>query len=376
MRLMDRFATEESGREPASMHYQIHATREFLEAAEQRTEEVERLLAVVRAADAAQVDSQVGELLSYAEWLEGTLRLDEAADVVGTALRIIGGRDERLAITGHLRLGRVLRHLGRFDESQAYYRRAGELAQNVGDAHAELLSRIGRGIVLQKTGNLPESERLLREVLRTAVVQEDRDAEARACHDLAVCLHHMNRGLEAAPLTFRAFRLYEQPLDRFRALSDTGQILKEQGLYDAAERAFRAVVEGDPPAEIRVRTVVELLDLAALTGDRLSFERCRRAVQEEYERLPVDEQVDFEVKLGSGLARFGKIDEGRAHLTRAIAMAEAHGLPEWLFRAEAVLSETERRLAGEDADRMAAPDLVTSPELRETMEGLEQLCTN
>jgi len=357
------------------MHYQIHSTREFLEAAEERTEEVERLLAVVRAADAGQdatqVEGQVGELLSYAEWLEGELRFAEAADVLATTLRIIGGRDARLTIAAHLQLARVLRLLGRFDEAQNYYRRGGELARTEGDAHAELLSRIGRAIVLQKTGNLPESERMLREVLRAAAATGDRDAEARACHDLAVCLFHMNRGAEGAPWAFRAFQLYESPMHQLRALSDTGQILKERGHYAAARGAFQTVLDREPTREVRLRTLVELMDLSSLTGDRISFERWRREIKGNLERLPPDEQVDFEVKLGLGLMRFGGTADAEAHLRRAIALSEQHTLPEWLFRAEAALKEIEGGRVEPPSDSAAS---TLSPELRSTIESLEQLC--
>jgi hypothetical protein len=183
----------------------------------------------------------------------------------------------------------------------------------------------------------------------------------------------MNRGNEGAPLAFRAFRLYEHPIQRVRALSDTGQILKEHGHYDAARKAFLAVLEKEPPPEIRLRTAVELVDLSSLKGDRISFELWRREVDASYDRLPIDERVDFELKVGLGLTRFGRTTEGREHLEQAISLAEEHSLPEWLFRAEAALEEAREGRAGAYADDTPRVEPELLPELRETIEGLYQL---
>ncbi len=381
MRLMDQFATDRTDRSPTALHYQISSTREFLAATEPQTEEVEQLRAVVQTAEEAAHTGRKNEvhqqLLAYAKWLESELQFAEARDVLVTALRLAGAGAEPLRISTLLQLGRVLRHLGQFEASRAAYRRGGELASAIGDNHSELLSRIGQGVVFQKTGNLPESERVLRGVLREAVERGDRDAEARACHDLAGSLHHMNRGAEGAPLAFRAYQLYEDPIQRIRALSDTGQILKERGLYGPARKAFLAVIDQGPPPEIRLRTVVELVDLSAITGDRLSFERWRREVADSYERLPVDERVDFELKVGCGFAQFGRLVEGRKHLERALELAEKHSLPEWLFRAEALIkSEDQQQHRAGRSNAAPAVSPETSPELRATIEELEQLCVN
>jgi hypothetical protein len=214
---------------------------------------------------------------------------------------------------------------------------------------------------------------MLRGVLREALATGDRNAEARACHDLAGTLHHMNRGNEGAPLAFRAYQLYEQPVQRIRALSDTGQILKERGFLDPARTAFLAVIEREPPPEIRLRTVVELVDLAALMDDRISFERWRNEILNEYERLPPDERVDFQLKVGSGYARFNRMAEAEDHLRRAIALAEEHALPEWLFRAEAVLKNVLANRIHEHVDAIPVTEANTIPELRATIEGLAQL---
>jgi hypothetical protein len=120
---------------------------------------------------------------------------------------------------------------------------------------------------------------------------------------------------------------------------------------------------------------VELLDLAALMQDRLAFERWRRAAQEYYDRLPVDERVEFEIKLGYGLASFERRAEGEEHLQRAIALAEAAGLGEQIFRAESLLRELQESY-GKPLHAAAPPaEVEPTPELRTTIESLEELAS-
>jgi hypothetical protein len=183
----------------------------------------------------------------------------------------------------------------------------------------------------------------------------------------------MSRGAEGAPLAFRAYQLYERPIQRVRALSDTGQILKELGLHGPAKHAFLAVIDQQPPPEIRLRVVVELVDLSAMTQDRMSFERWKKEVIGAYERMPPDERVDFQLKVGAGLARFGRFAAAEEHLRLAMALAEEHALPEWLFKAEAVLRDVQARTLDEHTTGAMPPiGPAAVRELRATIEELEQ----
>jgi tetratricopeptide (TPR) repeat protein len=375
LRLVD--ASGESGRAGAAeaLKYQLNATAESV-AALPKTAERGWLDSIV-----AGVGDFLGSrgrqpllsgLVAYADWLEQELHLDESVDVLRTAQRALGVSVEPSAVSVYLALGRSLRLLGRLHESKAAYERAEGAARELGDDHGRLLSTIGHAYTLQKTGNLPASEHMLRSALAQGVALGDRDAEARACHDLAICVFHMGRPVEAAPLAFRAFRLYDQPQKRTRALSDTGQILKETGQYDAAGKALRAALEREPPPEVRVRILVELLDLHALMENEIAFGRLRKEIEVEYDRIPIDERVDFELKLGRGLARFGRLQQARAHLDEALQLAEQHGLPEWLFRAEALLAKLEDA-QGAESCRAPSPGTQSSTDLDATIADLEAL---
>lgn len=344
LRLADRFQGHAAVADPGGLRYQLRGTREFVEtlpASHERTLLEAVLSGAERALTSDPADSLWAALQRYGEWLEGELRFAEAEDVITTGLHLLGDAPLPAAAEAYLELARVLRQRGEFERSLRSYSQAGTIARTLGDDRLERLSRIGHAYTLQKTGNLPASELMLRDVLAEAAGANDRDSEARASHDLAGCLFHMGRAAEAAPHAYRAFCLYTRSLQRTRALSDTGQILKALGHLDAARKALLAVLERQPPLETRLRATVELLDLSALAGDRVSFERRRRELDSEYARLPIDEQADFQLKLALGLGRFGHRQAARERLRILVAFADEHHLPEWLFRAERAIDELE-----------------------------------
>jgi tetratricopeptide (TPR) repeat protein len=379
MRLVDQFTADRTTLQTDALAYQIRATSDFLRELHPPTVEGNHLLEIVRVADGVRDTRNVRllwpPLLAFSFWLENQLRLPEALDVLETSLRISRAEVGEEDVAAHLQLGRVLRLSGKFAEAREAYARAGRLASRLGDTHSTLLSRIGQAIVVRFIGNLPESERMLLAVLRDAREQGDEDAEARACHDLSAAYYYMGRHVAAVQLAFEAFRLYGEQPRRTRALADMGMVLRELGHYSVAKRALLLALDYDPPMECRVRTVVELVDLAALMQDRISFERWRREADTCYDHMPPDERVEFEIKLGTGLAAFERWQEGEDHLRRAMALAEDRGLGEQLFRAEAQLREVQE---GRDAQKRAATvptEVDPAPELEPTIASLEALAS-
>jgi tetratricopeptide (TPR) repeat protein len=313
-------------------------------------------------------------LMAFAYWLEQELRLEEARDVLQTALRLSDGRDGEEEIEAQLSYARVLRLHGDFDESRAAYRRAGEIAAVIGDEHSAMLSEIGLAVVLQRVGNLPESERLLREVLKRAVSGGDVDAEARACHDLAGTLYYAGRVRHAIPLAFRAHELHQSVLRRARALSDTGAMLKEIGCYRAARHAFYLVLSNHPPRSVRTNTVLELLELSATVQDRVSFERWRQELTERRQELNPEQLVDFELKLGTGFANLSRSKKAEEHVENALALAEEYGMGERIFHCERQLQELrERRETTADVAALPEAQWNDEPGVLDTVARLDSL---
>jgi len=302
--------------------------------------ETTRIAAVAEAVDPANQERSraavVPAALDYAFWLECELRLPEAVDLVETVERLSASEPE-LRVGVLMQLARLRRLVGDHERAGATYAAAGTLASEVGDGHSERLSRIGRAIVHQKLGDLPESERVLRTVLADARMASDVDAEARASHDLAVALAVRERFVEAIPLAFRAAELHGEEPRRLRALSDLGTMLRHLGYHAAAEDAFAVVLAGSIGIEMEVPTMLELLDLAAVRADEAAFRRWRSAIETCRDRLTPETAVEFEIMLGNGLALAGRRDEAEQHLTVAIERAQHHRLGESLFRAESLL---------------------------------------
>ena len=372
LRLADQFAADTNSPGRVAVEYQCSATLKFVDDIHPKTNHAVMLHEIAVVAETAlRVSNRrllFAPLLAYAYCLEEELRFDEALDVLETVLSLSDGRDAAEEVAAFLQQARILRRASQFAEARTAYQRCGAMALQLGDEHSELLSRIGCGIVARQAGNLPESEQTLRAAIADACKCHDRDAEARACHDLAGTLHFAGRATEAVPLAFRAYELYESPLQQAKALGDTGAILKDLGQYTAAKDALSLVLAEDLPPDGRARTELEHLDLAALTGDRLTFERFRQSLAAQSGTLLPEVQLDFELKLGIGLSLFEKHEQGEAHLRRAVELAEQFGMAERLFHAEHQLEEAQkRRIRPPQVPSIATADADGSRPLQETV---------
>jgi tetratricopeptide (TPR) repeat protein len=350
LRLADRFRPDEEPSHPLALAYQIRATRDYLLDLHPQNAEVKHLLEVVRLAEAVQKGRARSllwpPLLAFAHWLEQELRLEEALDTVETTLGLNDGTASTEEVAALLQRGRILRQLGRLEEARTSYQAGRTKAHTQGDAHSELLGRIGDAIVVRQLGNLPESERALRGILADAQTIQDRDAQARAHHDLGAVLVHRERAREAVLHLYSAFEFYERLSDRLRALSDVGEVFKREGRYDAAQDAFELVLEtGSASVQIRVPAMIALLELAGLTQDRVSFTRWSKAIEAVAEDLPLERSVDYRLQLGRGFATFGNKARAVGSLRHALRLAEEHHLNEYAFKAQTELAATEAKPA-------------------------------
>ncbi len=347
LRLADQFGVEIDSAVRAAVEYQCSATKKFVEDIRPKSQHSALLSELIQVAEVANESNEprllFPPLLALAFYLEKELCLDEALDVLETTLRLSDGRDAEEEVAATLQTARVLRNAGRLGEARDAYERSGPMAARLHDKHSALLSQIGIGVVARLLGNLPNSEQILRDAIEGARECDDTDAEARASHDLAGTLHFAGRPTEAVPLAFQALELYESPLQQAKALGDTGAILKELGQYTAAKDALSLVLSHELPPDGKARTELEYLDLAAVTGDRLTFERFRKSLVAKSDSLLPEVQLDLELKLGIGLSLFEEHAQGVAHLRRAVELAEHFGMAERIFHAEQQLQEAKQR---------------------------------
>lgn len=348
LRLVDHFAHGVAAPVHDALAYQISSTRDYLLGLPPAPDELGHLLEIVRVAEVVHGSGRRHALwpplLAFAQWLEHQTHLREALDVLDTALRLGDGAPGRKELEAHLRRGHVLCRARRYQEATAAFTTAEGVARDLGDHHAVLLGRVGRGRVLQQSGRLDEAEALLRSVAADAVERSDHEAEARASQQLAGVLSSTARAADAVPWAYRAYELYGSADDRLRALFDLGSTFKALRHYEPAADAFELILRGSPPRMLRLASLLELVDLSARTADRLGFERWRRELDRDVD-LPSEVEADFEVRQGIGLAAFGQRARAEEALRRAVVIARQFRMEQHRSRAEEALRALDDRPA-------------------------------
>ena len=341
LRLVDLLDPAQQAVRPDAFAYQLAGLDRACRQLPGDSTETAHLIGLMHAtADAFRArDTQlvVPALLAYAHYLEDELLLEEALDVLETALRVGGDalRDSD-RVASRLRAARVLRKLNEFDAAEEAYREAGALAAAGGDRHSELLSRIGRANIVLGRGNLTQAERSLREVLLDSEMLGDREAEARAHQGLAVVLASGGQPADAIPHLWKAFERYDDSGSRTRALTDLGGMLLMVGDPKGAERALTEVVHRGGTQDFVTNAMIELMHCASYRRDQLAFERWRVRCEARQEEMPPNILTDFVLKTGIGRARFGQFDRAEALLGTALTLAEKAGLNEFVFRIERI----------------------------------------
>ena len=264
---------------------------------------------------------------------------DEALDVLTTFERTADVEIEpSAAITVAMLTGRAKRLTARFDEAEAAYRRAGVLSASHGDSRMEAFSRLGCTFVQQSRGNLAEAEQAFFELLGDARSLGDSDLESQVENGIGMVLGYRGQTPDSVPHFWRAFELSKNdPEDALAALYNLGYSLGRLGVVEAAERAFRLTLERAHRVELTNNARIELMHCASFRRDRIGFARWSAECSRVMEAMHPNQVTDYHLKLGIGLARFGRLDRATAELQLALQVAQAHGLHEFEFRIERIL---------------------------------------
>ena len=343
LRLVDRLGPGRGAAHADVFRYQHAATERACRELPGDCTETSHLTGVVRAAaDAFQEHDArivVPALLAYAHYLEDELRLEEALDVLDS---LLGIADERLAssdaIAAQLRIGRVNRKLNRFDEADARYGVAAQLACATGDVHSAFLSRVGRALAVQTRGNLAAAEQSFRDIATEARAAAEQEIEAHAEHALGTTLFLRGQIAEAIVHVWRGFELYGDDASQLRTLNDLGVMFLALGRVRDAERALAEVVRRGAQPERVTNAMIELMHCSSYRRDRLGFERRRTECESRTRDMPPNILTDFHLKAGIGSARFGKARKAQAHLSEALNIAVKNGLHEFVFRIERIMA--------------------------------------
>ncbi len=378
LRLVDLLAPDRLQVSGDAFHYQWIATDRFCAELRAAATEGAHVHCIAESTADAQRLGDIGlvapALFAYAHFLEEELRLEEAVDVLITLLEVVASRlSAKDAVAARLRFARVHRKLNQFDEAEAAYAEAGEMASAAGDRYSALLARIGLANTILGRGNLAEAERQLRAILADAHAAGERDAEARAEHGIGVSLAQMGQGPNAIPHVWRAFELYDEEDSRMRALSDVGVMLLTLGDAVGAERALSEVVRRGGCHDNTTNALIELMHAASYRRDHVGFARWRERCEEHLPDMPPNMLTDFYLKQGIGQARFRRFRRADELMKRALEVAGMAGLHELEFRVERIrggLKDCEQALTGEVETTEAT---VQTNELRQVSESLAQL---
>ena len=377
LRLVDLLAPDPAPVSEDSFHYQWIATDRFCRELSATAAEGAHIHAIAQSAsEARRLDDArmvAPSLFAYAYFLETELRLEEAIDVLTTMLVVVGSRlSPPDAVAARLRFARVHRKLNRFDEAEAAYVEAGELARRAGDRYSELLSRIGRANTLVGRGNPAEARRQLEGVLADARNAGEQDAEARAEHGIAVALSQGGQPDLAAQHYWRAYELYDEEDSKLRALSDVGVMLLTLGDSIGAERALSEVIRRGPTPEAASNAMIELMHCASFRRDHVGFARWRERCEQRLPDMPPNIRTDFYLKQGIGQARFGRYRRATELMKEALEIAGAAGLHEFEFRIERILAGLEGCEQAREAE-LATEPVIHSAELRVVSDSLALL---
>jgi tetratricopeptide (TPR) repeat protein len=275
-------------------------------------------------------------LMAYGQFLEYEARWALAEDVYATIIAHTDPVQEADAATrAHLRRGFCLRHVGDLVESMAAYRSAGRIAETADDMEGVLRARVGEAKTNLVRGNLPLAESMLDETIGQAARHNLLAVRSMALHDRAAVAGERGDYELAVKLAYEALESTQSPRDRDRILGDIANAFYRLGVRSAARDAFVILAATAQEQYPRWQATLHLMDVAAGDGDEMLFEHYRRTL--DVSQLPPSLAVQYWIESGKGSDRFGRVDDARAFLDRAIAVAEEHALNQYVFDAEQVM---------------------------------------
>jgi tetratricopeptide (TPR) repeat protein len=283
-------------------------------------------------------------LIAYGQALEYDAKWSLAADVYQIVSEHADAEaDADLVVTAHLRLGGCHRNMGDLDAAARSYDRASAVALPAGDLIGVLTARLGEAKVAMSRGNMPRAESILEETLEQAESAGLDDVRSRALTDRAYIAGSGGRYQQAIRFSYDALELSKTQRDRDHTLANIATGFRYLGLFDVARDAYLVLASTAQEQYIRWMSELNLMELAALQGMELDFDKYRRdlAAADFTPQL----RVTYLVHVGRGYSALGNSEAGMPYLERAIQLASEYGLNQLMFEAEEAFVEARRRRA-------------------------------
>lgn len=292
--------------------------------------EATQLAALVQAADLPGDGTMLHlAALAYAQSLAAAARWEEALVFAALAARAPIHLAPRDLAAVALLAGRARAALDEWETAAVAYAVAERAALAAGDAVSAARAALGLAETSRGRGDVVDAEaraaRLLAATPRAALAE----IRAEALHLLGDVQATQGRAAEAVETIWRALAHAEGPRQATRILRSLGRTLSACGAVTAARTAWALAADGPGDVHERAEAYVALLDLDAQRGDRLAFERVRRALLPLLPALPPIRQVEAEHRLGLGYARFGRRAAAQSAFSSALATAQGAQLLQW-----------------------------------------------
>ncbi|MBI5570066.1 MAG: tetratricopeptide repeat protein [Desulfomonile tiedjei] len=232
-----------------------------------------------------------------------------------------------MAVSYH-QLGMVAQERNRFDEAEAWYRKALEIRERLGLERDAAGDYHQLGIVAQERNRFDEAEQWYRKALEICErLGLKRDA-ARVYHQLGRVAEERNRFDEAEQWYRKALEIKERlGLERYTAndYHQLGRVAQERNRFDEAEQWYRKALEIYERLGLEHDAAGEYHQLGRVAQERNRFddaEQWYRKALEIYERLGHPPQsVNTLAQYGLLHAAQGRYDEALMRLGQALLIA-------------------------------------------------------
>jgi len=375
-RLLRELADDDFAVDPASFQRRIDGVRSEVRGARGPNGSVGAWEEVFCSLEREDYDRLAAAVLDLAVDAEDEGHLHGARELHRLAydVAVVGCHGER-AVDAARFLGRVNRRLGSWDESGRWYEAAGSVARAAGLKRGEALALDGLGNTYRVRGSLPKAREAYTGVLEMGQALEDPDLRGRAHQNLALVEKHAGRTDEALKHGWEAVQSFLGRNDFFfyRALVDLGDILRRCGELDDARHAFEIVAATVQNLDVRVIALDALGHIAALQGDRETFEeRLKQLYREPLDRVSVEISAEILLHRGMSYVALEDSEEAESWLGRAVRFAEKHGVSRTIFDAERALEELEENGGAELLEKeLPSPRSETMFELEAPLHALE-----
>jgi len=281
-------------------------------------------------------------LLAYGRALDYEASWSLATDVFQTVAKVARPeKNAKLAVEANIAIGGAARRNGDWEISARAYSQAAYIADTMGDRTGILTVQVGIANTYMAKGNLPQAESILDDVIVQAGDLELSEVKAIALHSRASLSARRGEPAEGLKMAYEAMNLQKKETERDLILEDIGAMFSELGLRDAARDSHLILAATAQTRMARWTATINLMELAALDGQRDAFDTYARDLASE--PLSPWLRAHYLLFLGEGMRRLGRDEAAAEALMEAISYADANQIHQISFKAQSVLADVQSR---------------------------------